>query len=145
MSKSELALECFNGGFNCAQAVLSAFGPDLGLEADKCLRVAGAFGAGIGRSGGTCGAVSGALMAIGLAYSKTKAGEEAARDKGYDLAKDFMARFAAKNSTVICKELLGIDLSTAEGFQVAKESGIFNSKCPCYVKDACEILEVILD
>lgn len=51
--------------YNCAQAVLAAFGPGAGLsEADAC-RVAANFGSGM-KMGETCGAVTGGLMVLGL-------------------------------------------------------------------------------
>ena len=66
MSKAEVAVDCFEEGFNCSQAVVSAFAPELGLDRETALRVAAAFGGGMGRTGETCGAVSGALMVIGM-------------------------------------------------------------------------------
>ena len=67
MSRADLALSRFSAGFSCSQSVLSAFAPDLGLELDPALRVAAAFGGGMGRTGRTCGAVTSALMALGAA------------------------------------------------------------------------------
>ena len=46
VSKVELAVATFGEGFNCSQAVLSALAPDLGLDRETALRVAGAFGGG---------------------------------------------------------------------------------------------------
>ena len=66
MSKVDDAVATFKTGFNCAQSVLAAFGPELGLSCEQCLRMACAFGGGIARQGRICGAVSGALMVIGL-------------------------------------------------------------------------------
>jgi C_GCAxxG_C_C family probable redox protein len=73
--RCERATQCFSEGFNCSQAVLSAFGPEMGLDCETALRVAGMFGAGMGRMGNVCGAVTGAFMVIGLKYSKTQDGE----------------------------------------------------------------------
>jgi C_GCAxxG_C_C family probable redox protein len=62
MSNVEIAVASFKAGLGCSQAVLSAFGPGLGLDRPTALRVAAAFGGGMARMGQTCGAVSGALM-----------------------------------------------------------------------------------
>lgn len=68
MNQSERAVACFKEGFSCSQAVFSTFAPQLGLECELALKVAGLFGGGMGRLGEVCGAVTGALMALGLKY-----------------------------------------------------------------------------
>jgi C_GCAxxG_C_C family probable redox protein len=65
MKRTEQAENYFSNHFNCSQSVLSAFASDLRLSIDNSLKVACAFGAGMGRQQHTCGAVTGALMAIG--------------------------------------------------------------------------------
>jgi C_GCAxxG_C_C family probable redox protein len=124
--------------------VLSSFGEELGLDRERALRVAGAFGGGIARMGETCGAVTGALMVIGLKYGKTKAKDEGARDKTYELVGEFVARFKDRHGSIVCKELLGCDLSNPEGLKIASEKGLFDTLCPQFVRDATEILEEIL-
>jgi C_GCAxxG_C_C family probable redox protein len=141
VSKVELAVATFGEGFNCSQAVLSAFAPDLGLDRETALRVSGAFGAGIARMGQTCGAVSGALMVLGFKYSQVEAGDKPAKEKMYAIAREFMARFEARNGSILCRELLGYDISTPEGMQLIREKGLFVSLCPKLVGDAIEIVE----
>jgi C_GCAxxG_C_C family probable redox protein len=53
----------FDGGYNCAQAVLQA---TTGRSDPELLAMAEAFGGGIGESGCLCGAVTGGVMALGL-------------------------------------------------------------------------------
>ena len=72
MDHSEKALNLFDNKFNCAQSVLTAFAEELGLTEDESLRVACAFGGGMGRQQLTCGAVTGAAMALGLKFGKGK-------------------------------------------------------------------------
>jgi hypothetical protein len=36
---------------------------------------------------------------------------------------------------------MGCDISTPEGYEAAKEKGLFTSVCPKFVRDAAEILE----
>ena len=59
MANVEHALSRFEQGFSCSQSVLSAYGPQLGLDTELALRVSGAFGSGMARMGRTCGAVTG--------------------------------------------------------------------------------------
>ena len=53
----------FDGGYNCAQAVLQAA---TGRDDPELLAMAEPFGGGIGKSGCLCGAVTGGVMALGL-------------------------------------------------------------------------------
>lgn len=141
MSHVEYAREMFAGGGNCAQAVLSFFGPDMGLDKNTCCSVAAAFGAGIAYSQQTCGAVAGAIMVLGL-YNGTKQPELRVRTtESYNAAKVFLNKFAAKNGTVNCRELLGVDITSQKGLEHARESGIFLNRCTVFISDAIEILE----
>lgn len=70
MTKTEIALDRFENGFNCSQSTFSVFAEELDLDLESALRVAGAFGGGIAGTGSTCGIVTGALMAIGLKIRK---------------------------------------------------------------------------
>jgi C_GCAxxG_C_C family probable redox protein len=83
-------------------------------------------------------------MVIGLKYGKTKSEDEESKRKTYALVKDFVKRFKDKNSSIICKELLGCDISTAEGIKKFKENNLIATLCPKFVKDAAEIIEEIL-
>ena len=145
MKKSEAALACFVEGFSCSQSVLSAFAAEMGLERDIALKVAGSFGGGMGRMGGTCGAVTGAFMALGLRYAKLDPSDNATRDKGYEMVKEFASKFAARHGSITCRELIGCDLSTSEGQAQAKEKNVFELKCRKFVYDAAEILEEMLE
>lgn len=140
----EDAVACFKESFSCSQSVLSAYGPQFGLDRETALRVAGAFGGGIARRGETCGAVSGALMVIGLKYGKTKGDDDAARERTYSLVDEFTEMFIYRNRSITCKDLLCHDLSTPEGRAAVKEKKLADTLCPKFVKDAAEILEEIL-
>jgi C_GCAxxG_C_C family probable redox protein len=125
---------------NCAQAVLSAFCDELGLDKTTALRVALAFGAGTGRTGGTCGAVMGAYMVLG---SRSYPGLTPIdrKEKVYSLVKEFNQRFVSLNKSINCSSLLGCDLSTPEGLTTARSKKLFAAACPKFVADAVNILE----
>jgi C_GCAxxG_C_C family probable redox protein len=138
---SEIAVTRFHQGFNCSQSVLVAFAPQLGLDESQALKLASPFGGGVARRAQTCGAVTGALMALGLARgADTPAGKEAA----YLLGQEFLQRFESRHATILCRELLGCDISTPEGRQQALEQGAFTTLCPQFVRDAAEIAGVML-
>ena len=144
MSNAEHAVIMMRDGFNCSQAVLSTLSPDLGLDRETALRVAGALGGGVARTGQTCGAVTGALMVLGLKYAQIRAEDKEAKEKAYALGREFIERFKARNGTALCLELLGYDISTPEGLQLIREKGLFTSLCPKLVADAVEIVEQLL-
>ena len=144
MNKIERAVACFEKGFSCTQAVLSTYGGDYGLSRDTALRVAGAFGGGMGRMGKTCGAVTGAFMVIGLKHGAKEAKDEDKKEKTYALVREFTERFRSRNGSIVCNELLGYDISTPEGRGLAQEKELFSTLCPGLVKDAAEILEQLL-
>lgn len=145
MNEREVAVARFAGGFNCAQSVLSALAPQLGLPQETALKIAAAFGGGMGRTGEVCGVVSGALMAIGLKHGATVGEDKAAKDKTYALAREFMERFESVHANVRCSDLLGCDAGTEEGRQWAKERGLFETLCPRLVGDAVDIASELLE
>jgi C_GCAxxG_C_C family probable redox protein len=137
-TRSEEAVRRFDAGFNCAQAVLLAFAPELGMEEGIAARVACAFGAGMGRKGGTCGAVSGALMAIGLRHGMSDPADQAAKEKTYKLTREFLAAFTKKHGAIECRELLGCDIGTPAGLARVRAEGLHRTVCAGLVADAAE-------
>lgn len=143
-SKIQNAVEKFEKGFNCSQAVLSSYCEQFGLDCNTALRIATGFGGGM-KIGETCGAVTGAFMVLGLKYGNTTPEDKETKEKTYEMVIEFTNRFKARNGSVICRELLGCDISTPEGSKVAVEKGLFSSVCPRLVQDAAEILEEMLN
>ena len=138
------AVACFNEGFTCGQALLSAFGEELGLNRELALKIACAFGGGMACMGETCGAVTGAFMVIGLKHGRTIVGDRPAKNKTYTLTRSFRKAFEARNGSIVCRELLNVDISTPEGMTLAEEKKLFKRHCPNFVKDAAEILDELL-
>src|ERR1035441_485274 len=93
MGKPQEALGLFEKGFNCAQSVLGALGPDAGLDKEIGLGMAGSFGGGMARRGETCGAVTGALMVLGLRHAMVREEDAQAKNKNYAEAEKFMEDF----------------------------------------------------
>ena len=147
MTKPEAAVATFKQGFNCSQAVLSAYAEPLCLERTTALRLAAGFGGGLGRLGETCGAVTGALMVLGLKHGSPGADDQspqermAERERVYQGVQAFITRFQARHGSVVCRELLGCDIRTPAGYEQAKERQLFLTRCPKFVQSAAEILE----
>ena len=64
--RGQKAYDYFMQGYNCAQAVLLAFGDLTGLDEKTAALVASGFGAGIGKTRNVCGTVTGMIMAADL-------------------------------------------------------------------------------
>lgn len=141
----ERAVSLFRQGFLCSQAVLAAFAPRYGLDEPTALRLSCAYGSGVARAGETCGAVSGALMAIGLAHGSAAAGDHAAKERTYALARELRDTFRDREGSLLCRELIRFDLSTAAGLKAASESGVFQERCPAFVRSAAELVAGLLD
>lgn len=136
----QFALSRFKEGFSCSQSVLSAYADVFGLDLNVALKISQPFGGGIARRGEVCGAVSGAFMVIGLKYGRTQADDTVARDKTYEAVTAFIHKFRSLHGSINCKELLGCDLSSEEGYKRAEEEGLFENLCPKFVRDASDIV-----
>jgi C_GCAxxG_C_C family probable redox protein len=141
MTRIEEVLALFKKGFNCAQSIMAVYGRELALDHEISLRLANAFGGGMGKTGETCGAVTGALMVIGLKFGTGDLKDKASKAKTYELAGKFMKNFKARNNSTVCRELLGFDIGSNNN---PAKNLIVSQKCPEFVKDAVEILEELL-
>jgi C_GCAxxG_C_C family probable redox protein len=142
MNRSEKALHYFNNSFNCSQSVLTAFAPELGISEDDSLKIACAFGAGMGRMQRTCGAVTGALMAIGLQHGKALKDDESKKQHTYALTRAFCEAFLRKHGSLNCRELLlDLDMNDPDENLKIKELGLHDTHCSRFVKDAVELIE----
>ncbi|OGD24954.1 MAG: hypothetical protein A2Y69_12325 [Candidatus Aminicenantes bacterium RBG_13_59_9] len=144
MSRVQDAVGIFEQGFSCSQAVLTAFSESLGLDREKALKISQPFGGGMASLGMTCGAVTGAMLAIGLKYGRTRPEDEEAKQKTYRLVRELLRRFEGRHGSVVCRDLIGVDLSAPDGHKLGAERGVFVNLCPGFVADAAQILEEIL-
>jgi C_GCAxxG_C_C family probable redox protein len=130
--------------FACSQALVSTYGVPLGLDRKNALRISGVFRGGMAHMGGTCGAVTGAFMVIGLKYGNIEVNDEKAKEMTTKLAREFADKFKTLNGSILCRELLGCDISTPEGMKIAKERRLFETVCPNFVQSAAEIIEEVV-
>ena len=144
MDKTQKAVDYFNKGVNCSQAIFTAFNEDNGTSEETALKLSCGFGAGCGRLGLTCGAVSGAFMVIGMKYGKFREDDNAAKEKTYAKVREFSQRFIDRNKSINCTELLGCHLGTSEGMEKAQKEGNDAKTCPGLVRDAAEILSEVI-
>jgi C_GCAxxG_C_C family probable redox protein len=144
MSEVEKAISCFSEGFMCSQAVLSAYAGQFGMDRETALKVSAAFGGGMGRMGETCGAVTGAFMVIGLKYGRLAVTDTKSHEKTNRLVREFVGRFKSLNGSIVCRELLGCDLSMPDGQKTFVDKKLRDTLCTKFVRDAAEIVRQLL-
>ena len=62
----------------------------------------------------------------------------------YRAVVELTRKFEQKNGSTDCRDLLGCDISIAEGSQTAKEQKLFTTVCPRFVRDVSELLNEII-
>ena len=136
MTHVEEAVQLFENGYMCSQAVFAAFSSDFGVPKEDALKIGACFGSGM-RKGEVCGACTGALMVLGLKYGEDK-------DKSDEVCNKFLDEFKNANGSYICRDLLGCDISTEEGVKFARENNLFKEFCPKMVESACKLVEKLI-
>ena len=142
MEHVDISAESFENGYNCAQSVLLAYCKELGLDENNAAKVAAGFGGGM-RIASVCGALTGAYMVIGLNSSsdpKDKQNKQLTIEK----IKKMTELFIEANGSTSCRELLGCDVSTADGMKHAQEHDLIKKTCPGLVKSAATLLKQVI-
>jgi C_GCAxxG_C_C family probable redox protein len=142
-SPADTATRLFLDGYACSQAVLGAFAPRYGLDFDVAMRLSSCFAGGMRRAD-TCGAVTGGLMVIGLGVATSECRNGEGRASAYAAATAFSEAFRQKHGALECRELLGCDISTAQGSTAARAQDLFKTRCPHFVRTAAELIESML-
>ena len=141
MNHADKAAALFEGGYNCAQAVLGAFCEEFGLPLDTAMKLSSSFGGGMGRMREVCGACSGMFMAAGLLYGYANPETGAPKKELYEHVRALASRFREENGSIICRELLG-EQAVVGGTPEARTAAYYQKR-PCveYVRCAAAILD----
>jgi len=131
------AIDRFAQGFNCSQAIFSAFATRLGLPSEIALKLSSPFGGGIAREGQVCGALTGALMVLGLQHGNV---DPEGKENTYQIAEEFIRKFKERHGTILCREIIGCDISTPAGLQSARDKKLFTTICPTLVEETARSL-----
>ncbi|MBB3187615.1 C-GCAxxG-C-C family protein [Microbacter margulisiae] len=114
MNKDEIparvarAVEIFESGYTCSQAVLMAYADVYKLDMETAASIATSFGGGMGRLREVCGAVSGMFMVLGLHYPSTDVSNKKAKIANYEAVQRTAKRFQQEMGSYICADLLKI-------------------------------------
>ena len=140
----ERAVDYYSRNFNCTQGVFTTYAIEHGFDEKLALKLATNFGGGA-RKGEMCGAVSGALMVLGLLYGHSESEAPDTKARAYAMSEEYMNRFIRRNGSVVCRELLGYDLSKSEEKAVILEKDLFHTVCPDLIRSAVEILDEMIE
>jgi C_GCAxxG_C_C family probable redox protein len=140
-SATEIAIESFKSGLNCAQAVFTCFSEELGYDKEIAIRTTCGFGGGMGRMGETCGAVTGSYMVLGMINCKKLSDNHDRKEATYMMVRNFTEKFKVINGSTECRSLLNCEIGTEEGHRFAVENNLFEKVCEKCIKDSIRIIE----
>jgi C_GCAxxG_C_C family probable redox protein len=104
----DVAVEHFDRGFNCAEAMLLALAP---TDVAEPQRAGAAFGGGIARRGLTCGCLTGCAAALGLRLGRTSPDDTKSKELVYRVVNSVFRRFEEEFGTLECRKLSGLDFN----------------------------------
>lgn len=139
--RRQCAIENFQSGYNCAQAVFLAYSDIYNVENKLAKQLSAPFGGGMGRMREVCGALSGAFMLVGLKYPADNPEDKAAKMENYAAVQRVAAPFKEKHGTIICRELLDAKRAKPEA-DANDPFGGYLAKNPCarFVAEMAEII-----
>lgn len=133
-NRVEKAIALFNSGYNCAQAVFTAYADIYGIDPETALKLSCTFGGGMAGTREMCGAVSAMTMIAGLETGTAKANDLEGKQYSFDKAQYLMNEFKKENKSVVCQNLL-LEL------EKEPESADGKKRCSKFVKLSAELIE----
>ena len=145
-SHRERAMQLFHQGYNCSQSVFAAFSEELGLDVSTALKLSSSFGAGMGRLREVCGAVTGMFLVAGLKYGYTDPKANSEKTRHYQRIQTLAKKFEQENGSIICRELLGLDVKFDSPKPQARTKEYYKKR-PCVelVGQAAQMLEELFE
>lgn len=145
--RREAAISYFMSGYNCSQAVVAAYKDKLTIPFDEAMRLACSFGGGMGRLREVCGAVSGMFLIIGLVKGYSEPDHPEKKKAHYALVQELAEKFKERHGSIVCRTLLGLNISGADSPIPEERTPEYYTKRPCpeIIGDAAEILSAYID
>lgn len=145
MTRREKAMQLFEEGYNCAQAVFLAFEDLHGIDRKTAAKLSSSFGGGMGRLREVCGAVSGMFMTAGVLYGYDDPKASTEKSDHYSRIQELAKAFEEKNGSIVCRELLGLEVKREVPVPEARTVEYYKKRpCKELVGDAAEILEAYI-
>ena len=141
-SRVAAAVQRFETGYNCAQAVFATYADLFGMSEEDALKLASPMGAGVGRMREMCGAVSAMALLEGLKEGNTDPADKQAQGRTYETVRTMCDSFAEINGSMICRELLGISAREKSAVPSERTTQYYGSRpCAKYVRCAAQLVE----
>lgn len=139
---AELGRKHFQSGLYCAESVLKAMADIHGHNDPMISKIATGFCGGMSRTSGICGALAGGIMALGLFTGRSNPTDS--KDQCFALVYCLVNRFREIFGSTQCTDLLGCDISTAEGARVFEEKKLMTTRCEVITSQTAGLVEEIL-
>lgn len=143
INRGQIAKGYFMQGYNCAQAVAMAFDDLVKIDKDQIARMLSGFGAGFGRMREVCGTVSGFTFVLSALYGNDDPKNVKAKQEIYEKVQKLGKQFADENGSVVCRELLGLNIKGADSPTPEARTEKYYKKRPC--AELVEYSATILD
>ena len=127
-------------GLHCSQTVVKRYAEKRGWNKEELMAAAVMVGGAMGPAA-PCGGVTGALMVLGLHAHSITDGVGAGQGQTMRMHAEFSQQFLQEYETLICSELLGLDLMTPEGWAAYMEQGLGYSVCVPMIAGTLDILD----
>ena len=140
-NKSQKAQQLFREGYNCAQSVFCAYSDELGIDFDTALKLSSSFGGGMGRLREVCGALSAMFMIAGLKQGYTTPNNDEIKGEHYARIQKLASEFEKINGSIICRELLGLDVKHDVPIPEKRTQEYYQSRpCEAIIGSAAKII-----
>ena len=117
------ALELFKKGYNCAQAIVIAYGKEYGIDENLSANITSGFGSGLAGQGEVCGTIIGATIILGLKYGKNSNMH----------VRNLCKKFKENHKGLTCRILL------TEDFPIVYKT--HSNRCLSLISEICDLLE----
>ncbi|HRZ98739.1 MAG TPA: C-GCAxxG-C-C family protein [Paludibacter sp.] len=135
------AVEIFEQGYNCSQAVFMAYADKYGIDTETASKLATSFGGGMGRLREVCGAVSGMFLVLGMEYPFTDTKDKASKNLNYKMVQKAANAFKTEMGSYICADLLKLKHQPQNPESSERNEAYYKSRpCTRCVKVAAEIV-----
>jgi len=89
--------------------------------------------------GEVCGALAGALLALGAARGRDDASDHETKEQAYRLAGQVVEAFRHRFGEILCRELIGLDLTDPRGRETYTTDKVHEEKCVEFVAEAARL------
>jgi C_GCAxxG_C_C family probable redox protein len=91
------------------------------------------------RRGEVCGALTGALLGLGVVRGRDDPSDNESKEQAYRLAAQVVEAFRHRFGDILCRELIGIDLTDPRGRDTYTAEKVHEEKCLEFVAEAARL------